>query len=462
MKKQIVRDSLVIAGLFLFCLTLRINLLIPTVLSVIFIYARVWAGRRPKDYRLLHLCLLFLIIFAIGYWIVQEQAAFYYLPFSLLPMLVILLWQNLMLSLLFLCAYGITLAIKFANLELGIIFFVSGLVATALLLQVRRRSQIIRAGFLVGLLQALTFLFIDNFQIINNFHPYLYLFLNGIACGILVVGLLPVFEYLFGRITNISLLELSDFNQPVLRKLMLHAPGTYHHSLIVGNLSEAACEEVGANALLARIGSYYHDIGKIDKAEYFSENQLLGDSKHAELSPSMSKLVITNHVKEGEATAQRNRINPKIIDFIRQHHGTSLVYYFYRRALEKEERNDKVPEEVFRYPGPKPNTKETAIVLLADSVEAATRALKEPTAERIKQEVQKIVNNRFIDGQLDECDLTLKDLEKISGVFIRSLSSIYHARVNYPQEGRANNHRKPTKEDSRPQTKNKNDSSSNP
>ena len=274
-------------------------------------------------------------------------------------------------------------------------------------------------------------------------------FINGVVCGIAVVGLLPVFEYLFGRITNISLLELSDFNQPVLKRLMLEAPGTYHHSLIVGNLSEAACEAVGANALLARIGAYFHDIGKIEKSEYFSENQNLGVTKLEDLTPSMSKLIIINHVKEGEALSKRYRLNIKITDFILQHHGTSLVYYFYRRALENEEEDKNVSEEGFRYPGPKPKSKETAIVLLADSVEAATRSIKDPTPNRIEQEVHKIVNNKFIDGQLDECELTLKDLEKISGIFIRLLTSIYHARITYPKAaGRANNHHKSAKEDS--------------
>jgi hypothetical protein len=206
---------------------------------------------------------------------------------------------------------------------------------------------------------------------------------------------------------------------------------------------------VGANALLARIGAYYHDIGKLEKSEYFSENQPIDESKHDALSPSMSKLIIMNHVKEGVELAKKYKLSPPLIDFITQHHGNSLVYYFYRKALETLEEDKNVQEEGFRYPGPKPSTKETAIVLLADSVEAACRALKEPTPSRIEEVVHKIINNKFIDGQLDACDLTLKDLEQISAVFIHILSGIYHSRINYPEESRSEgNGKKLSKEDS--------------
>jgi len=249
-----------------------------------------------------------------------------------------------------------------------------------------------------------------------------------------VLGVLPVFEYLFAIVTNISLLELADFNHPLLQKMILEAPGTYHHSLIVGNLSEAACTAVGANALLARIGAYYHDIGKIEKPGYFSENQNLELNKHDVLSPTISKMVIINHVKDGVELAKKYKLNARLIDFIQQHHGNSLVYYFYRRALENLEEDQAILEEGFRYPGPKPSSKETAIVLLADSVEAATRAMREPNPAKIEELVHKIINNKFIDGQLDECELTLKDLEKISAVFIRILGGIYHSRVSYPEQ----------------------------
>ncbi len=278
----------------------------------------------------------------------------------------------------------------------------------------------------------LTLFFSEHFNL-HGPTRYIILMLNGISCSIIVIGILPVFEYLFKTVTNISLLELADFNHPILKRMTLEAPGTYHHSLVVGNLSEAACAAVGAHALLARIGAYYHDIGKVQKPDYFSENQEVTESKHDTLSPTMSKMVIMNHVRDGVELAKKYKLNPRLIDFISQHHGNSLVYYFYRRALETLEEDQEIKEEGFRYPGPKPNSKETAIVLLADSTEAACHALKDPTPAKIEELVHKIINNKFIDGQLDECDLKLKDLEKISSVFIRILSGIYHGRVNYPE-----------------------------
>ncbi|HOX55027.1 MAG TPA: HDIG domain-containing protein, partial [Candidatus Omnitrophota bacterium] len=196
---------------------------------------------------------------------------------------------------------------------------------------------------------------------------------------------------------NISLLELSDFNHPLLRKMILEAPGTYQHSLLVGNLAEAASEAVGANSLLARVGAYYHDIGKIEKAEYFSENQIHFQSKHDKLQPTMSRLIITNHIKEGVELGRKYRLNPMIIDFITQHHGTSVIYYFYRKAIQGIEESNQSQEEVFRYPGPKPQKKETAIVLLADAAEAASRTLSEPTAERLEEIVKKeIIKNSLM------------------------------------------------------------------
>jgi putative nucleotidyltransferase with HDIG domain len=242
--------------------------------------------------------------------------------------------------------------------------------------------------------------------------------------------------------------------------MILEAPGTYHHSLIVGNLSDAACKAVSANGLLARVGAYYHDIGKIEKAEYFSENQIISQNKHDMLSADMSKLIIMNHVREGVELGKKYRINPTLIEFIQQHHGNSLVYYFYRRAIETLEDDNSIKEEGFRYPGPKPATKEAAIVLLADSVEAATRALKDPTPIKIEEVVHKVINNKFIDGQLDECDLKLKDIEKIAAVFIRILGGIYHSRVPYGDEPKTeHSNKKPAKETTHQSDKDKKRSS---
>lgn len=359
----------------------------------------------------------------------------YFIPTAMISMLIailisyrIALMVTVVLSLLVGIIAGDKLNVTFVSL-------VGGIVGSYSVLGIRRRSQLLYAGFLVGL---------ANFTCISGiglFHSLEYtVFLkegfwgisNGFISVIIVAGLLPVFEFLFKKTTNISLLELSDLNHPLLRELVVTAPGTYHHSLVVGNLAEAACEAIGANPLLARVGSYYHDIGKLGKAEYFSENQQKDISRHEKLSPTMSSLIITNHVKDGVELAHKYKLNEAIIDFIREHHGTGLIYYFYQRALEKVESQESLKEEEFRYPGPRPQRKETAVVLLADSVEAASRVLNEPTPSRIKGLVRKIINNKFIDNQLDECDLTLKDLNKIAQVFTHILTGIFHTRVEYP------------------------------
>ena len=421
-------------SVFLISYILKLNLVIPIFLLVLYVYLKsVYTGLHLKNYNLLNLTLLFVIIFVTGSFIIKRGSPIYYIPFSVIPMLSTLLFNELGISLLLTIASSITIAaIAGNNFYLGILFLISAILSSILVWGVRRRIAIIRAGFIIGFIQVISLVFIEGF-LIHDPRRYTTLMLNGIVSGIIVAGILPVFEYLFKTATNISLLELTDFNHPLLQRMVQEAPGTYHHSLLVGNLSEAACSAVGANALLARLGAYYHDIGKLQKPEYFSENQDIRGSKHDTLSPQMSKLLITNHVKEGVELAKKYKLNPRLIDFILQHHGTSLVYYFYRRALENLEEDQELKEEGFRYPGPKPQTKEAAIVLLADSVEAATWALKEHTPVNIEEVVRKIINNKFIDGQLDECELTLKDLDKIASVFVRILSGIYHSRITYPE-----------------------------
>ncbi len=317
-----------------------------------------------------------------------------------------------------------------------IVAMVGGIVGIYGVRQVRRRSQILTAGLLVGIAN---FACITAIGLLQNLSYSVFLnnALWGIGSGILssfiVMSILPILEYSFNITTNISLLELSDLNHPLLKEMVLCAPGTYHHSLIVGNLAEAAADAIGANSLLARVGSYYHDIGKMKNAEYFTENKIESKDKHTKLQPKMSNLIITNHVKEGIELAKKYKLSLPIIDIIRQHHGNSLTFYFYQRALEEHDES-KVKEEEFRYPYPRPQTKEAAIVLLSDSVEAASRTIQEPTAAKIEKMVHKIINNKFIDGQLDKCNLTLKDLHKIADSFIRILAGIYHSRIDYPEQ----------------------------
>ena len=254
----------------------------------------------------------------------------------------------------------------------------------------------------------------------------------GVIAPILTMGLLPVFETLFRITTDITLLELSDLNRPLLRDLAIRAPGTYTHSLIMANLSESAAEAINANALLARVGCYYHDIGKMGKAEYFAENQGLqsGRNAHDHLTPTMSVLVITSHVKDGLALAEHYGLPKAISDLIPQHHGTTVVEYFYNRAIEMGD--ESVRENDFRYDGPKPQTKEGGILMLADSVESATRTLGERTPNRVRQLVRNITQQKFSAGELDECDLTLQDLHKIEESFIPVLMGTLHDRVEYP------------------------------
>ncbi|HDO21870.1 MAG TPA: HDIG domain-containing protein, partial [Nitrospirae bacterium] len=253
---------------------------------------------------------------------------------------------------------------------------------------------------------------------------------SGLGVAAIVSITLPVLEYIFKITTDISLLELLDLNQPLMKNLMITAPGTYHHSIIVGNLVEASAEAVGVNPLLARVSAYYHDIGKIKMPEYFVENQAGSVSKHDKLSPHMSSMILISHVKEGTELGKQYNLPQIINDIIEQHHGTNLITYFYQKA--KNDMGENPSEEEYRYPGPKPQSRVAALVMLADAVEAASRVLKDPTPSRIEALVDKIINHVFIDGQLDDCELTLKDLSLIKKHFIYILTGIFHRRIDYP------------------------------
>ena len=257
---------------------------------------------------------------------------------------------------------------------------------------------------------------------------------HGILVGFVVSGSLPLVEYVFGISTDISLLELSNIaQQTVLRRLLVAAPGTYNHSFIVGMLAEEAAEAIGANPLLARVGGYYHDIGKMMKPEYFGENEVVPGLHHRPLSPTMSVLIIRSHVKDGAELARHHDLPPPIIDIIEQHHGTTLVEYFYRKAQERAAKGTRVEESPFRYEGPNPQTREAGIVMIADSVEAATRSLSDPTPARVESTIRKIARAKLEDGQLDECGLTLAEVRRVEDAFIRVLAGIFHRRPRYPE-----------------------------
>jgi putative nucleotidyltransferase with HDIG domain len=430
------------------CYSASLSLSIPLFLILLGFY--LWYQRRVDYKLLLSLGLLLALIVFIAYASIHYVIfPSFFIPVAAIGILVMLLYNDLHLALIMSFASSILVGFVLGNrFDLMIVYFTGSLVGAFSVKEARTRGQLINAGFMISVFQVLCIVLLDpykEFLLGRNFlfHYFRPLFLNGFISAFIVMATLKIFEYLFGVVTSFSLLELSDFNHPLLKKMILEAPGTYHHSLFVGNLAEAAANTVGANTLLCRVGSYYHDIGKIDKPEYFTENQIFESNKHDDLEPTMSRLVIFNHVKNGVEMSKKYNLHPTIVDFIEGHHGKSLMHYFYQRAVAEAQEGEVVDEQTFRYPGPKPQTREVAIVMLADSVEGACRALEDPTPARIDELVRKIINNKFIDGQLDECTLTLKDLELIGMTFTRVLTAIYHTRVKYPEKKNGNTNRRP-------------------
>jgi putative nucleotidyltransferase with HDIG domain len=299
-----------------------------------------------------------------------------------------------------------------------------------------RRGSLINSGLAicgVNLIMVTAFKFLDfPFTSRDLLMGELCALGGGLLTGILALGFTPIIESLFRYTSNIRLLELLNLDQPLLKELMLVAPGTYHHSLVVGQMVEAAAAAIGANPLLAKAAAYYHDIGKIKKPAYFVENQYGGENKHEKLAPSMSSLILISHVKDGVELARKHHLGSRICDIIQQHHGTCTISYFYNKAKSLCPDPNKVNPDDYRYPGPKPQTKEAGLVLVADQVEAASKTLTDPTPARIQGMVQKIVNNIFADGQLDECELTLKELHLIAKHCNKILSGIFHQRIQYP------------------------------
>ncbi|MBU5466430.1 HDIG domain-containing protein [Virgibacillus sp. MSJ-26] len=322
------------------------------------------------------------------------------------------------------------------NMEAGIYFFFSQMAAIIFLRNLKDRLAVIKAGFgmsVINIMSLLLFIFL-------SFEKYTFIDIliqsglgitSAFLSTVLTIGLLPFFETGLGILTDIKLLQLSSPNQPLLKKILTEAPGTYHHSVMVANLSETACEAIGANGLLARVGAYYHDIGKTVRPHYFIENQLAVRNPHDFLAPRQSADIIISHPYDGADMLKEAKMPKEIIDIALQHHGTSLLKYFYY----KEKENDKsVNEREFRYPGPKPQTKEAAIVCICDSVEAAVRSLKEPTEQKIEDIVTSIVNDRLQDGQLDECPITISELNTIHQTICETLKGIFHSRIQYPTE----------------------------
>lgn len=367
---------------------------------------------------------------------IQTEAMFYAIPFAFASILTATFYSRSTVLIFTLYSSFLITFLFEAKISFMVLSLLGGIGAASHMVYFKQRSLYLKAGLFAGLINIM---FISCLNIsdgslfsMSSLTKNLMGFFGGALSGIMVAGIAPLFESVFGYTTDIRLLELANLNQPILQRMIVESPGTYHHSIIVASLAEAAAEAINANPLVAKVSAYYHDIGKMNKPLYFIENQQSFKNKHDKLSPKMSSLIIISHVKDGCEMARKHNLGKVITDIIQQHHGTGLVSYFYEKAQkDKDPSVRSIPETEFRYPGPKPQTKEAGIVLLADIVEASSRTLSDPTPSRIKNLVQSRIKSVFMDGQLDECELTLSDLNRISEIFSRTLSGIFHQRIDY-------------------------------
>jgi putative nucleotidyltransferase with HDIG domain len=362
------------------------------------------------------------------------------IPLLLLGMTIAIAYQQEMALLVVACTVLVVSVSTGVEMQQTLVLMATVAGAILVLKQVRTRGKLLSVGIVAGVVALLTTVGVGTLYS----QPHVQLWLNGLTlalwsviAGSLMTVMLPAVERLFNVQTDLSLIELGDPAHPLLQELIRRAPGTYNHSITVASLAEAAAESIGARGLLVRVGAYFHDIGKMLKPGYFVENQSPGQNRHDSLVPAMSTLVIIAHVKDGADLARQNKIPESIIDFIQQHHGTTLVEYFYRQANEKRNQDPdsaEVDESSFRYPGPKPQSKEAGVLMLADAVESASRALKEPTPSRIENVVEELAMKRLLDGQFDESGLTLEEVRKVGESLVKSLTAVYHGRVKYPEQ----------------------------
>jgi putative nucleotidyltransferase with HDIG domain len=369
-----------------------------------------------------------------GFEYTALDSAIYGIPIPVGAMFVSLLF-DFHTSIMFSFIVSLLTGLRLHDASFAIYAFVGSITAAFGVIRCKKRSALLKGGGYVITANVLTVIIIllFNGELFTAKAPpsIMYAALGGMSVIALISLLLPLIEYTFKVTTDISLLELLDLDQPIMKNLMVSAPGTYHHSVIVGNLVESAAEAVDTNPLLARVSAYYHDIGKIKMPEYFVENQGGSINKHDKLTPHMSSMIITNHVKEGVELANQYKLPEPVIDIIMQHHGNMLVSYFYQKA--KDKGGDRIPnEDDYKYLGPKPQTRVAALVMMADAVEAASKVLNDPTPARIESLVDKIINHIFLEGQLDECELTLKDIHEVKKRFTYILTGIFHKRIDYP------------------------------
>lgn len=359
------------------------------------------------------------------------------IPFACAPMLITLLINykiSIVVSILNVIVVSIASSFDAQVMMVGII---SSILGSTLLRKMQQRNDLIYSTLYISVVGAIINVS-TGILISSNLSEVLtksaITFMGGVLGGIFALGILPFLEGTFNEVTTLKLLELSNPNHPLLKKLLMEAPGTYHHSMLVANLAEMASEEVGANSVIVRIGSYYHDIGKTERPYFFGENQMGGDNPHTHMTPNLSAKIIISHVKDGLELARKYNLPKVIQDIIVEHHGTTLVKYFYYTMKNNSENPDEIKEEDYRYPGPIPSSKEAGIIMLADSVEAAVRSIKEPNEDKIKEMINNIINDKLSCGQLNDCNLTIKDVEKIKKCFLTALNGIYHHRIEYPKE----------------------------
>ncbi len=423
-----------------------LSLFVLFIASIIYLHFSTWreSGIVKKKALLIVLVVFFLLVVMMKLIALIEKdfdvLLAFLLPTALAPMLVKLLTNErlaLMMTIITAATAGVMLQEGYAaiiQMEVALYILFGGVVSLYLLGDGGRRSTILRASAGVAvwnmLFIAFYLLMTQSSYDLSELAFYMIAGItSGILSGALTIGLMPFFESIFGLLSDMRLIELSNPNHPLLKKVLIETPGTYHHSIMVANLSDAACEAIGANGLLARVGSYYHDIGKTIRPGFFIENQHLGQNPHDSLPPEKSRDIIIAHAEDGAKLLEKHKMPPEIVNIARQHHGTSTLKYFYVKA--KESGKDVVEAE-FRYAGPKPQTKEIAIISIADSVEAAVRSMKEPTPQKIAALVRAIVNDRLNDGQFDECDLSMKELKKAEKVICETLNGTFHNRIEYP------------------------------
>lgn len=364
-------------------------------------------------------------------------------PFAMLFMLATLLVRSKPLNWLFVTYFAVGISFLSADkFSFLVVALIAGSISVRAISLCRSRRDFYFSGFAVGVVVGLTAALVYSLEMqaftVDSLSSLAFIFgasvVGGILSAIFTVTFVPLFESIFDIMTDLKLLELSSLSHPLLKDLMVRAPGTYHHCMVVGSMVEAACDEIGVNGLLGKVMAYFHDVGKMEHAAYFIENQTKGYNPHDTISPYLSKTIIIAHVKDGVELISKHKLGREILAGVKEHHGTTLINYFYKKAQTQADENEKVKEEDFRYPGPKPQFKESAILMLADSIEAAARTIDEPSPLKIRTLIDNMVDSKFRDGQLEQCHITFSEVRAIKESFYKILVGVYHHRVEYPKD----------------------------